>query len=100
MKQSAFDGVISECIWNAFCSKDVPEKLVAIIKATYDSAKCQVLDRAKTSDEFEIQKRVREGCNLLVRAALAGGPMLSCLKDLDYTDGICLLSHQVVDLCH
>ena len=45
--EKAFDSVNRDCIWQALRSRGIPEKIIAIIKATYNGAKCRVLHKGK-----------------------------------------------------
>lgn len=47
--EKALDNVKRECMWCSLRGRGIPEKLVAIIRVTYDVAKCNVLHRGKIS---------------------------------------------------
>jgi hypothetical protein len=115
--EKAFDSVRREYIWTALKNKGIPEKIIAIIKASYDGATCRVLHRGKLSEQFEVLSGVRQGCLLspllflivigdVLRAALPAGSqgirweLFKTLKHLDYADDITLLSHRFLDLAH
>ena len=110
--EKVFNSVNRDCIWQALRSRGIPEK-IAIIKATYDGAKCRVLNKGKLSEPFEVHSGVRLDCILwpilflivlgdVVKAALLSHRnkglrwMMNCfLEHLHYADDICLLSHKM-----
>lgn len=53
--------VSRECVWSTLWRYS--EKVIAIIRATYDNATCHVQHRGKISDELEMQSGVRHGCH-------------------------------------
>ena len=114
--QKAFDSVNRDCIWQALRSRGIPEKIIAIIKATYYDAKYRVLHKGKLSQPFGVHSGGRQGCILLpmlflialgdvIKAALLSHrnkglrwTMNSFLQHLVYADDTCLLSHKMSDL--
>ena len=40
--EKAFDSVHRDYIWEALRSRGIPDKIIAIIKATYNGAKCRL----------------------------------------------------------
>lgn len=48
-----FDIVNREDIWNALCNINIPEKLTAIVRVSYDRAKCDVLHREVLESKAE-----------------------------------------------
>ena len=114
--EKAFDSVYRDCIWQALRSRSRLEKIMAIIKATYDAAKCRVLHKDKLSEPFEVHSGVRQGCILspilflivlvdVLKAALLSHrnkelrwTMNSFLQHLYYADDISLLFHKMSDL--
>jgi hypothetical protein len=113
--EKAFDSVRREYIWAALRNKGIPEKIIAIIKASYDGATCRVLHRGKLSEQFQVHSGVRQGCLLspllfllvisdVLRKALANSnrgirwTLFDRLNHLDYADDITFLSHQIMDI--
>ena len=58
--EKAFDSIDRNCIWNALSRRGTPQKIINIIKATYDGAKCRVLHNGKLSEPFEVKSGVRQ----------------------------------------
>ena len=107
--EKAFDSVHRNCIWQVLKRWDIPDKIISIIKASYNGAKCRVLHNGKLSETFNVESGVRQGCILspilflLVVADVldaAFSPLKSCglrwsmpsnnnLMHLDYADDIC-----------
>lgn len=83
--EKVFKIVNKECIWNALRRRDIPKKIIAIITATDDSTKYQVLF-------------------LLVLVALSGGRgelqsiTKTSLNHLEYINDINLLFHWIMNL--
>ena len=97
----------------------IRNKIVSVIKSTYNSAKYRVLYNGILSAPFDVGSGVRQGCILspvlslvvigdIIQASIAKhhsvskysgirGNMDSFLQHLDYADDICLLSHSVLD---
>lgn len=113
--EKAFDSVRRDQIWAALRRRGVPQKIIAIIKASYNGASCRVLHKGKLTEPFDVCSGVRQGCILspllfllvigdILRVAFndtRGGimwTMNSFLKHLDYADDVCLLSHRIMDL--
>jgi hypothetical protein len=113
--EKAFDSVRREYIWAALRNKGIPQKIVAIIKASYDGATCRVLHRGKLSEQFQVHSGLRQGCSLspflfllvisdVLCKSLANSDkgirwtLFNRLNHLDYADDITFLSHQIMDL--
>ena len=62
--EKAFDSIDRNCIWNALSRRGTPQKIINIIRATYEGAKCRVLHNGKLSEPFEVKSGVRQGCIL------------------------------------
>ena len=75
----------------ALRSKGIPEKIIAIIKDTYNGAKWRVLYKGKLCKPFEVHSGVRQGYILM-------WTMNSFLQHLGYADDICILSHKILDV--
>ena len=50
--EKTFDSINRDCIWTAFRNRAVPEKIISIIRATYEGAKCRVFHKNKLSEPF------------------------------------------------
>lgn len=48
-----FHSMNRDRIWSALCKRCIPDKLKAIIRATYDSANYYVLHQGKISQDFQ-----------------------------------------------
>lgn len=53
-----------EILWMLLDHNGIPSKFACIIKNMYNGMKCQVIHGGDTSDEFEVQSGVRQGCLL------------------------------------
>ena len=62
--ERAFDSVNRNFSWQALHNRGIPEKIIAIIKAKYDGAKCRVLHKGALSEPFEVHSGVRQSCIL------------------------------------
>ena len=114
----ASDSVDREDLWMALRRRRMPNKLVSVIKSTYNGAKCRVLHNGTLAAYFVVESAVRQGCILspvlylvvigdIIQASIAKPhsvskyscirwKMDSFLQHLDYADDICLLSHSVL----
>ena len=99
--------------------REIPNKIVSVIKSTYNGAKCSVLHNGTLSAPFVVGSGVSQGCILspvlflavigdIIQASIVKHhsvsknsgikcKMDSFLQHLDYVDDICLLSHSVLD---
>ena len=68
--EKAFHKVNRDCIWQDLRKRSIPEKIIAIIKGTYDGAKCRVLHKGKLSEPFEVHSGVRQGCCFLLYSVM------------------------------
>ena len=62
--EKAFDSINRDCIWLSLRRRGIPEKLISLIKESYEQARCYVLHKGKLSDPFLGQSGVRQGCIL------------------------------------
>ena len=58
--EKAFDSIDRNCIWNALSRRGTPQKIINIIKATYEGAKCRVLHNGKMSEPFDVKNGFRQ----------------------------------------
>ena len=108
--EKAFDSVDRETLWKLLRHYGVPEKLVSLIRCTYQGMSCRVSHSGQLSEDFEVKTGVRQGCLLspflfllvidwIMKSSTAGRrngiqwTLLSQLDDLDFADDLALLSH-------
>lgn len=108
--EKAFDSIDRDVLWAIMRHYGIPDKIVRIVKSTYDGATCRVVHEGQLSEAFEVVTGGRQGCLLtpflflLVidwimvsvnegrRTGIQWG-MFSQLDDLDFADDLALLSH-------
>ncbi|KAL1445995.1 hypothetical protein WDU94_003677 [Cyamophila willieti] len=99
--EKAFDSIDRRVIWSVLKEYGVPQKLINLIKETYDEYQCQIgvkqgclispiiflmiLDR--------VMRKVTDGKRRGIRWSLT-----ERLEDIDYADDLCLLSHNINDM--
>ncbi|VDO91334.1 unnamed protein product [Schistosoma margrebowiei] len=108
--EKAFDSVDRGTLWKLLRHKGVPEKIVNIIRNSYDGLKCKVVHGGQLTDAFQVRTGARQGCLpspflfLLVvywitRTSTSEGKhgirwtAQNQLDDLDFADDLALLSH-------
>lgn len=108
--EKAFDSLDREILWKLLDHYGIPSKCACIIKNMYNGMKCQVIHGGDTSDEFEVQSGVRQGCLLSPFLFLLAidwimtettsekrngiqWDLMNQLDDLDFADDLALLSH-------
>lgn len=112
--ERAFDCLDQSAIWKVLRCYGVPEKMIRLIKALYDDAKCLVLHEGLKSNHISVKTGVRQGCilspllfNLVLDAIMRQSistnngihlGLQTRLNDLDYADDICLLSQSYSEL--
>ena len=107
--EKAFDSVDRETLWKIMRHYGIPDKLVKLVKATYEGTNCQVFHEGQLSQPFQVQTGVRQGCLLSPflfilaidwtmkeatkgqRHGLQWTPWQQ-LDDLDFADDLALLS--------
>ena len=109
--EKAFDSLDRETLWNLLRHYGIPEKLVTLIKRTYEGMSCQVLHGKEPSAAFEVKTGVRQGCLLspflfliaidwIMRTTTKDKnngiqwSVFTQLDDLDFADDLALLSHR------
>ena len=60
--EKAFDSVDREVLRMALRRRGMPNKIVSVIKSTYNGAKCRVLHNSTLSTPFVVGSGVRQGC--------------------------------------
>lgn len=107
--EKAFDRVDRGAVWLALHRRNIPNKIIRLIRALNDDTKCQVLHNRKLSDEFGVTAGLRQGCRLSLLLFL---PVIDDIMNeaipstqgiqwnstrklgyLAYADDICLLSN-------
>ena len=113
--EKAFDSIDRQTLWKLLQHHGIPEKLIKIIRSSYEPSTCQVIHKNVLTEPFNIYTGVRQGCLLspfLILLAV-NWVMKSTtethqrgiqwtfqkhLEDLDFADDIALLSHRSIDL--
>ena len=105
--EKAFDSVDREPLWKLLRHYGVPQKLVFLIRNTYQGMTCRVAHDGQTSDSFEVKTGVRQGCLLppflvllvidwttkTITSGRNNGIQWTLLTQLDFADNLALLSH-------
>jgi hypothetical protein len=109
--QRAFDSLNGAWIWEELKVRGLPSKFINIIKEGYEDFRCRVIHEGQISDQIKTSSGVRQGClpspllfllvldGVLCRA-LEGKKrgltwrLKESLKDMEYADDICLVSHK------
>ncbi|VDO63221.1 unnamed protein product [Schistosoma margrebowiei] len=104
------DSVDRRTLWKLLRYYGVPEKIVNIIRNSYDGLQCKVVHRGQLIDAFQVRTGVRQGCLLspflfllvvdwIIRTSTSEGKhgiqwtAQNQLDDLDFADDLALLSH-------
>ncbi|VDP34015.1 unnamed protein product, partial [Schistosoma margrebowiei] len=105
----AFDSVDRRTLWKLLRHYGVPEKIVNIIRNSYDGLQCKVVHGGQLTDAFQIRTGVRQGCLLspflfllvvdwILKTSTSEGKhgiqwtARNQLDDLDFADDLVLLS--------
>ncbi|CAH8493033.1 unnamed protein product [Schistosoma haematobium] len=108
--EKAFDSVDSRTLWKLLRHYGVPEKIVNIIRNSYDGLQCKVVHGGQLTDAFQVRTGVRQGCLLspflfllvvdwIMKTSTFEGKhgirwtAQNQLDDLDLADDLALLSH-------
>ena len=108
--EKAFDSVDRNILWKLMRHYGIPEKIVSLVKFSYDGTNCQVFHDGQLSDPFDINTGVRQGCLLspflfiliidwIMKETTKGRrnglqwTLWQQLDDLDFADDIALISH-------
>ncbi|VDP43474.1 unnamed protein product [Schistosoma margrebowiei] len=62
--EKAFDSVGRRTLWKLLRHYGVPEKIVNIIRNSYDGLQCKVVHGGQLTDAFQVRIEVRQGCLL------------------------------------
>ena len=108
--EKAFDSVDRHTLWKLLRHYGVPQKIVDIIRKSYEGMSCRVVHGHQVTDSFQVKTGVRQGCLLspfLFLLAIDWVMKTSTqqsrngiqwtlwdqLEDLDFADDLALLSH-------
>ncbi|CAI2732166.1 unnamed protein product [Schistosoma spindalis] len=108
--EKAFDSVDRRTLWKLLRHYGVPEKIVNIIRNSYDGLQCKVVHGGQLTDAFQVRTGVRQGCLLSPFLFLLVVDWImktstsernygirwiaqNQLDDLDFADDLALLSH-------
>ena len=107
--EKAFDSVTRTTLWRLLRHYGVPEKIINIIRNSYDGLNCQIVHGGQLTDSFEVKTGVRQGCLLspflfllvidwIMKTSTSGGKhgmqWTAGMQpgDLDFADDLALLS--------
>ena len=113
--EKAFDSIHRESLWNIMSIYGIPEELICLIKAMYSNFECAVVEEGETTEWFQVQSGVKQVCTMsgflfllsidwVMNRTTEGRrtgirwKLTSVLEDLDFADGIALLSSRCVDI--
>ncbi|VDP43071.1 unnamed protein product [Schistosoma margrebowiei] len=108
--EKAFDSVDRRILWKLLRHYGIPEKIVNIIRNSYDGLQCKVVHGGQLTDAFQVRTGVRQGCLLspflfllvvdwIIEISTSEGKhgiqwtTQNQLDDLDFADDLALLSH-------
>ncbi|VDO61138.1 unnamed protein product [Schistosoma margrebowiei] len=109
--EKAFYSVDRRTLWKLLRHYGVPEKIVNIIRNSYDGLQCKVMNGGQLTDAcFQVRTGVRQGClistflfllvvNWIMKTSTSEGKRgiqwtaQNQLDDLDFADDLALLSH-------
>jgi len=116
--KAAFDSVHRPSLWRILKEYGIPDKIISIVKNTYNGSKARVRVGGEVTDWFSVETGVRQGCvwspllfgvliDWVLRKACEGHGMLMRkrvrtlkgivdgwkLADLDFADDVALLDH-------
>ncbi|VDO74779.1 unnamed protein product [Schistosoma margrebowiei] len=108
--EKAFDSVDRRTLWKLLRHYGVPEKIVNIIRNSYDGLQCKVVHGGQLTDAFQVSTGVKQGCLLspflfllvvdwIMKTSTSEGKhgiqwtAQNQLDDLDFADDLALLSH-------
>ena len=108
--EKAFDSLDRDTLWKLLQHYGIPEKIITLIRNTYDGMTCKVTHAGRLTDSFQVKTGVRQGCLLSPFMFLVAidwimktttknrrngiqWTLWSQLDDLDFADDLALLSH-------
>ena len=97
-------------MWKLLRHYGVPEKIISLIRRTFQDLSCRIAHAGQLSESFEVKTGVRQGCLLspflflqvidrIMKTTTAGRnngiqwTLWTQLDDLNFTDDLALLSH-------
>ncbi|VDP73636.1 unnamed protein product [Schistosoma curassoni] len=108
--EKAFDNVDRRTLWKVLQHYGVPDKIVNIIRNSYDGLQCKVVHGRQLTDAFQVRTGVRQGCQFspflfllmvdwIMKTSTSEGKhgtqwtVQNQLDDLYFSDDLALLSH-------
>ncbi|VDP07162.1 unnamed protein product [Schistosoma margrebowiei] len=108
--EKAFDSVDRRTLWKLLRHYGVPEKIVKIIRNSYEGLQCKVVHGGQLTDAFQVRTGVRQDCLLspfllrpvvdwIMKTSTSEGKhgiqwtAQNQLDDSDFADDLALLSH-------
>ena len=108
--EKAFDSLDRDTLWKLLQHYGIPEKIITLIRNTYEGMTCKVTHAGRLTDSFQVKTGVRQGCLLSPFMFLVAidwimktttknrrngiqWTLWSQLDDLDFADDLALLSH-------
>ena len=108
--EKAFDSVDRETMRMLLRHCRVPEKIISLIRCTFQDMSCRIADAGQQSESFEVKTGVRQGClfspflfllviDWIMKTTTTGRnngiqwTLWTLLDDLDFADDLALLSH-------
>ena len=108
--EKAFDSLDRDTLWKLLQHYGIPEKIITLIRNTYDGMTCKVNHAGRLTESFQVKTGVRQGCLLSPFMFLVAidwimktttknrrngiqWTLWSQLDDLDFADDLALLSH-------
>ena len=62
--EKAFDSIHRERLWNIMSIYGIPEELISLTKAMYNNFECAVVEEGETTEWFQVQSGVNQGCTM------------------------------------
>ena len=62
--EKAFDSLDREAIWNLIAHYGIPQKLINIIRNSYNNMQCRIIHEGKLTESFDSKTGVKQGCLL------------------------------------
>ena len=107
--EKAFDSIHRDSLWIIMRQYGIPTKMVQMVKALYEDFQCSVIDEGGTTEWFPVMTGVKQGCCMsgflfllvidwVMRRTTVGErtgirwDFTTMLEDLDFADGLALLS--------
>ena len=62
--EKAFDSLDRDTLWKLLQHYGIPEKIITLIRNTYDGMTCKDTHADRLTESFQVKKGVRQGCLL------------------------------------